>query len=802
MSLESIDLIPLEQRLSQLTIGLRNCDSEQSWKEIENISHTLANGLRVRDGLVDNHSMLGKTTLLRNLTALLNLAMHGSPTPPDASTSAVFELLRVAANICMDHDENRARLLEAELLETLISLLEGYLAPTSIPLAFTPIKLSLSHLKVIKTAIGVLLNASIGFEPVKFKLISLDAVMTVLKLSTAVYPPGFWIRYSPDVERVENFVSEDAWEVRSGLANWAWRVISELKDVKDETLQIFTPDILPVLTVPLLAFSLPYPSRLSTLSKEDPVIIATLVDTDFEILQESCMLIESLSLDVEDIRLSLARGLNFPAEHSGVPCLSAILDFIENGDYPPFWNLYGEVERKRKEKAFDICKAALIKAVVEVAGEESNEDVLWDDSEEENPGGNFVSRMVAWIKRYVDDIEMTPPPQTLQPRTLVDRDDLAICASLTLGNLARRGKITTALLSPPHSLAPVLTSQKILTPSADIKVKHGVLGLLKNLSQTSTQSPSIQNTLGNASIVHRITESGIWGEQADAMAEIVQLNAIGVVKHMCNANVEHTFALVLPSEELSSPSSTTGLTQILALIKRSDSVSIKSEGTRVLVNVVKSLWSSDFANAQLTETLKSPNSAKISNKETLQEKQRKRAAAIRETLFPDYVEALSGLVGRSGKYPLLVNEGVVALSLISTQKEGGPLVLKAITAPLSLDASAPTADTPPSSTDVALSVTANTQASARLPVPLHALDMLLFALKNVDNPANFPSEVRANICSFFIQLGRHTSGDELNKVRDAVREVLVQLLDEDTLHGGQTRVDTFHKAIRRLMDTF
>lgn len=132
----------------------------------------------------------------------------------------------------------------------------------------------------------------------------------------------------------------------------------------------------------------------------------------------------------------------------------------------------------------------------------------------------------------------------------------------------------------------------------------------------------------------------------------------------------------------------------------------------------------------------------------------------------------------------------------------GPLVLSAITAPLALDVSTPMPEAPPSSMDIGLPVTADAQGPVRLPVPRHALDMLLFALKNVDNPANFPVEVRVNVCSFFVQLARHTSGDELNKVKGAVRDVLVQLLDEDVPQGGQAREDILRKAIKRLLDAF
>jgi hypothetical protein len=87
------------------------------------------------------------------------------------------------------------------------------------------------------------------------------------------------------------------------------------------------------------------------------------------------------------------------------------------------------------EKKFDICKAALIKAIVEVAGEDKNEEVLWDETEEDQPGGLFVGRMVHWIKAYAGG-------------GTAGRDDLIICATLSLGNLARRGQSMLLKVNP------------------------------------------------------------------------------------------------------------------------------------------------------------------------------------------------------------------------------------------------------------------------------------------------------------------------------------------------------------------
>lgn len=117
--------------------------------------------------------------------------------------------------------------------------------------------------------------------------------------------------------------------------------------------------------------------------------------------------------------------------------------------------------------------------------------------------------------------------------------------------------------------------------------------------------------------------------------------------------VQNAYSLVLPG----SSSNASGLDQLLALIKRSDSVAVKSEGTRVLVNVIKSIRS----------TASSPAS---DNPQQTVDGQ-KRQDAMEKMRTPECTEALANLVTRSGKFPLLVNEGIVALSLLSTHPFGG-----------------------------------------------------------------------------------------------------------------------------------
>ena len=102
---------------------------------------------------------------------------------------------------------------------------------------------------------------------------------------------------------------------------------------------------------------------------------------------------------------------------------------------------------------------------------------------------------------------------------------------------------------------------------------------------------------------------------------------------------KNCYDLALPSDGQDAAS--TGLQQILALVRRSDSTAVKSEGTRVFVNVIRTLWHEDTPDGE----------------------QRKAAMGIVST--GPIALTLAQLVGRSKRYPILINEGIVALTLLS-----------------------------------------------------------------------------------------------------------------------------------------
>jgi hypothetical protein len=56
--------------------------------------------------------------------------------------------------------------------------------------------------------------------------------------------------------------------------------------------------------------------------------------------------------------------------------------------------------------------------------------------------------------------------------------------------------------------------------------------------------------------------------------------------------------------------------------------------------------------------------------------------------------------------------------------------------------------------------------------------MLIYALRNVDNPVNFPIEVRVNVCTFLLQLQKNISSEGFARVKTVVLPVVQQVVEE------------------------
>src|SRR5436305_1718295 len=117
------------------------------------------------------------------------------------------------------------------------------------------------------------------------------------------------------------------------------------------------------------------------------------------------------------------------------------------------------------------------------------------------------------------------------------------------------------------------------------------------------------------------------------------------------------------------------LSRLLSLIKRTDEVPVRSEGTRVLVNLVKNLWS-ELPDAESGNYYCKRNIFffRLFNNFFFILIEGFSVKNLRQRLNKmEVVEPLVNMVTDS-KYPILQNEGIIALTILSmddTAKTGG-----------------------------------------------------------------------------------------------------------------------------------
>lgn len=140
----------------------------------------------------------------------------------------------------------------------------------------------------------------------------------------------------------------------------------------------------------------------------------------------------------------------------------------------------------------------------------------------------------------------------------------------------------------------------------------------------------------------------------------------------------------------------------------------------------------------------------------------------------------------------------------------GNLVLDAILAPLPAEVTPNSASVSASNgSDIYSPVMTPPPAQSRLPVPRRALDRLIAVLKNSPvsdsstnsnhpNPATFPMEVRANVCTLLAQVSRKASAGQLEAVRDPTKNILEDLAKS----AGPGRDGLLGIAAKKALESF
>lgn len=341
---------------------------------------------------------------------------------------------------------------------------------------------------------------------------------------------------------------------------------------------------------------------------EIPEDAAAFVDADLAVLSLSGQLLEGCS--------HISKGHDSAAKlfkSHGLAHLDNLLDFIQYG-VSPFGTNTSPIEARLERFGLDRddlssvgkevarAKANAVKAAVAIAGEDSNMAVLFGETGE----SPFLARMSEWLQ--VDRYQ---------------REDLVSCALLSIANLARSDQNCIALAKSSLDLVPLLVS--LLQNKGSLLLTHAALGLLKNLSIPSTNKQLIGATPGIFDIL-----PAFLSKERD-QAQPIQFSAIGVIKHLAFSQLGGV------AYNASAICRGTTLDSLLALIARTSDVPTRLESTRVLVNLIR--------------TLSAPDSSEDAKKR------------LRDRRV---INALADMIRRSAKYPVLINEGLVSLTLLIT----------------------------------------------------------------------------------------------------------------------------------------
>ncbi|GAC93501.1 hypothetical protein PHSY_001066 [Pseudozyma hubeiensis SY62] len=724
-----------------------------------------------------HRTSLGSSRLPADCVSALQLWLHADSAqqPNHQYLEAAIEIFRVLANLCIDHDANRSILQGVGAAPTVLAAVDAVLRKQDH--SRSTALLSVKILTLLRAAMGAVLNMQLEHIATRQSLANVECITTLASVAShpRMYLPHLWAM--PRTVEMENDVDViDKLRIGATVASWAWRVVQEIfDDAKEEkedqpgtpsdemhdadlvdddddatshdVRSILSRRCLSDLLRPLSLYAL---SQLVDTKQEERLELEAddvedLVDSDAEILQTVATLVESCAAEEPELRQRAVQRFQPDTDRPTAAQLEkyfqsgldVLMSFVEKAELPREWvrdfpasgdsappkdDALSEEDAQAAEemrKAFAQAKASIARAVVAISGDDANMVELFNGS------SGFIGRLQAWI-RY-------------DPKT---RDDLVSCGMLALGNLARSDAHCLGLVQE-HNLAPFLAT--LLAQADDVKVAHGLVSLLKNLSIPVANKAVI----GRLDVIDAVVR--LMGRDKD-MVQPLQFATVGLLKHLCAGVTENAVRFVGGGS--SGSSHPLALNALIDMIQRIDDVPTKMEATRVLVNVVKSLWTSAPRGA-------SDDSKSLSEQEVL--------AARQKLVRRDVIQALAEMIRTSPKYPVLVNEGIIALTLVGSDTTGAELVsMSLLSQPTKAVANEDDDEDMDSDNDVSAALasreprrrsTVDSSASTSshpLPPPDCALDMVDLVLARRD--ARMPPQFASNACALVLSLCHATRG--------------------------------------------
>ncbi|CEH17832.1 Rho/Rac GTPase guanine nucleotide exchange factor smgGDS/Vimar [Ceraceosorus bombacis] len=647
-------------------------DEADAWDEVARTLKPIGDTLR-GDRL---RTPLGSSDLPSSVVHILRVARRQSVLANDRTSAseadAVTECLRIVANLCIDHADNRARFLDVGGVQAVISTLDGILS-SPIPTDPSALQFSPTSLKLLRTSAGALLNLALEHPGVHQALRSEHHLSTLAKLASwpRLYVPSAWSAERVHFDRAARSAArgeEDMQRIRdaASTAGWGWRVLCDVcadqeepgeaeeadKDQKEAEAEseadhpvelLCRSEGFNALFRPLVAMLVAQrPSAQGTVLPWTDDDVSDLISSDSDILTLAAELLETAGRRSSTFRSRSMHAINLDAHSarllSDLPALptplALLMHFLDVSTSPPSWEGQGVPAASDAEalseakKTYSLSKASVARAIVAISGEDENMDKLFAGGmHNDRKEGWFLGTCADWMGRR-------------------NREDLAGTALLALGNLARKDANCIALVK--HSaLLPTLVSH-LQTAEPDIKVIYGCVGLLKNLS---IPAPN-KSLLGDAGLLELVAP---FLDAKYDNVQPLQFATVGLLKHLCaGGQIQNALRLVLGKSNGRMP-----LGILLSVLGRTEDVPTRMEGTRILVNAIKTLWQAQTSGDATSDSKRAEAKSLLLGNEAV-------------------VTALSEMVRASHKYPVLVNEGIFALTLLSTEPAGAIAVAEAM----------------------------------------------------------------------------------------------------------------------------
>ncbi|KAI9492634.1 armadillo-type protein [Zychaea mexicana] len=386
--------------------------------------------------------------------------------------------------------------------------------------------------------------------------------------------------------------------------------------------------------------------------------------------------------------------------------LSVLLDFMEKAE------LKDEDADEEDTKHFEQIQTSVSKVVVCATYSDSKLEELYADKE-------LLSRFMSWATSK--------------------SEILAQCGIYVIGNLARTDEHCIDLVRT-HHLEKTLLSAFELTDKAIFR--YAVLGCLKHLCLPKEN----KTVIGEADAIAIVSPTL---ESTNDMLKRNQFLTIGIIKLLC-ANEYGNATKVISGKLVNSKMDKSPLDLVMDCLGRFDDPAAKSEATRILTNLIKSVWFHQDAQASSTYRQKLTKSS--------------------------IIQAISEMT-RTSKFPILRNDGLVALSLIfadsrsDTGKEMLPEALSIVTGE------------PPKLPLPEQDEEQEEDPSEQQQQPQETRSFLEVLTELVGPEGKMPMEIRCNGCVLIEKIASAAEAVKdtvaLEKVKTASHEQLQRLLKEE-----------------------